>query len=194
MSGETPRKIGRGYARDLNVGSFQPMIGSFDLHLRAEHKSPKTITIYTDAATWFASAYLVPAGLTDWSQVTARHVQEWVSTLLAGYTDQYANNQFRALQQFFKWHATEDPDEPSIRSQLPDHWRRPPPAVGRVVLDGAPVDFPALTVALGCRDFGERHVQAIPGGAVARVFENGRQVTRRFPAAARRRPTPPASR
>ena len=48
------------------------MIGSFDLHLRAEHKSAKTITIYTDAATWFASASLVPAGLTDWSQVTAR--------------------------------------------------------------------------------------------------------------------------
>ena len=98
MSGETaPRKIGRGYARNLNAGPFQPMIGSFDLHLRAEHKSAKTITIYTDAATWFASASLVPAGLTDWSQVTARHVQEWVSTLLAGYTDQYANNQFRAL-------------------------------------------------------------------------------------------------
>jgi len=112
MSGETPRKVGRGYARNLNAGPFQPMIGSFDLHLRAEHKSSKTITIYTDAATWFASASLVPAGLTDWSQVTARHVQEWVSTLLAGYTDQYANNQFRALQQFFKWHATEDPDEP----------------------------------------------------------------------------------
>ena len=88
MSGETPRKIGRGYARNLDAGPFQPMIGSFDLHLRAEHKSSKTITIYTDAATWFASASLVPAGLTDWSQVTARHVQEWVSTLLAGYTGQ----------------------------------------------------------------------------------------------------------
>ena len=38
MSGDTaPRKIGRGYARNLNAGPFQPMIGSFDLHLRAEH-------------------------------------------------------------------------------------------------------------------------------------------------------------
>jgi hypothetical protein len=53
MPGETaPRKIGRGYARNLDAGPFQPMIGSFDLHLRAEHKSPKTITIYTDAATY----------------------------------------------------------------------------------------------------------------------------------------------
>jgi len=53
MPGETaPRKIGRGYARNLDAGPFQPMIGSFGLHLRAEHKSPKTITIYTDAATY----------------------------------------------------------------------------------------------------------------------------------------------
>ena len=33
-------------------------------------------------------------------------------TLLGRYSDSYANNQFRALQQFFRWHATEDPDEP----------------------------------------------------------------------------------
>lgn len=112
MTGQTPRKIGRGYARNLEAGPFRPMINSFDLHLRAEHKSPKTISIYIDAALWFASACLLPAGLTDWSEVTARHIQEWVSTLLAKYTDQYANNQFRALQQFFKWYATEDPDEP----------------------------------------------------------------------------------
>ena len=131
MSGEiAPRKIGRGYARNLNAGPFQPMIGSFDLHLRAEHKSPKTVTVYTDAATWFASAYLVPAGLTDWSQVTARHVQEWVSTLLAGYTDQYASNQFRALQQFFKWHATEDPDEPR-RNPMAN--MKPPKIGGKLV-------------------------------------------------------------
>jgi hypothetical protein len=42
----------------------------------------------------------------------AQHVQEWTVTLLGRYSDSYANNQFRALQQFFRWHATEDPDEP----------------------------------------------------------------------------------
>lgn len=41
-----------------------------------------------------------------------RHVQQWTVALLDRYSDSYANNQFRALQQFFKWHATEDPDEP----------------------------------------------------------------------------------
>ena len=42
----------------------------------------------------------------------AKHVQEWIITLLSRYSDSYANNQFRALQQFFRWHATEDLDEP----------------------------------------------------------------------------------
>src|SRR5712691_3382944 len=123
MSGETapktPRKTGRGYARNLDAGPFQPMIGSFELHLRAEKKSPKTIRTYLEAAQWLAAEYLIPAGLSGWSEVTARHVQEWTVTLLGRYSDCYANNQFRALQQFFKWHATEDPDEP-----------RPNPVVG----------------------------------------------------------------
>jgi site-specific recombinase XerD len=80
-----PKKVGRGYERDLDAGPFGPMTDSFDL---------------------------IPAGLWDWSEVKARHVQQWITTLLADYSDSYANNQFRALQQFFKWYATEDPDEP----------------------------------------------------------------------------------
>jgi integrase/recombinase XerD len=44
--------------------------------------------------------------------VRAWHIREWTVTLLGRYSDSYASNQFRALQQFFKWHATEDPDEP----------------------------------------------------------------------------------
>jgi site-specific recombinase XerD len=113
MPGQTaPRKTGRGYARNLDAGPFQPMVGSFELHLRAEKKSPKTIRTYLEAALWFAAEYLIGAGLSDWSDVKARHVQEGTVTLLGRYSDAYASNQFRALQQFFRWHATEDPDEP----------------------------------------------------------------------------------
>src|SRR3984957_13892618 len=112
MSGESPKKIGRGYARNLDAGQFQPMIDSWNLHLRAEKKSAKTIRTYLEAAQWFAAEYLIPAGFTDWDGVRAKQVQEWTIVLLGRYSDSYANNQFRALQQFFKWHATEDPDEP----------------------------------------------------------------------------------
>jgi site-specific recombinase XerD len=119
MSGESPKKIGRGYQRNLEAGPFQPMIDSWDLHLRAERKSAKTVRTYLEAAQWFAAGYLIPADITGWEEVKARRVQEWIITLLGRYSDCYANNQFRALQQFFKWHATEDPDE-----------QRPNPMVG----------------------------------------------------------------
>lgn len=111
MSEESP---GRSAAAtlDLEAGQFQPMIDSWDLYLRAERKSAKTVRTYLEAAQWFAAGYLIPAGVSGWDEVKARHVQEWVTTLLGRYSDCYANNQFRALQQFFKWHATEDPDEP----------------------------------------------------------------------------------
>jgi site-specific recombinase XerD len=113
MSVETPRKkTGRGYERNLACGPLQPMVSSFELHLRAEKKSPKTIRTYVEAAQWMAAEYLIPGGITDWADVRARHVNEWTIWLLGQYSDCYASNQFRALQQFFKWHATEDPDEP----------------------------------------------------------------------------------
>jgi integrase/recombinase XerD len=111
MSGESPKKIGRGYERNLDAGQFQPMIDSWDLHLRAEKKSAKTIRTYLEAAQWFAAEHLIPAEFRGWDRVRAKQVQEWTVILLGRYSDSYANNQFRALQQFFKWHATEDPDE-----------------------------------------------------------------------------------
>jgi hypothetical protein len=46
MSGESPKKVSRGNPRNLDAGSFQPMVDSWDLHLRAEKKSPKTIRTY----------------------------------------------------------------------------------------------------------------------------------------------------
>jgi site-specific recombinase XerD len=110
---ETPsKKIGRGIKRNLDAGVLQLMVSSFELHLRAEKKSPKTIRTYVEAAQWFAAEYLIPNEITDWADARARHIQEWTVTLLGRYSDSYANNQFRALQQFFKWHAAEDPDEP----------------------------------------------------------------------------------
>lgn len=43
--------------------------------------------------------------------------------MLDRYSDSYASNQFRALQQFFRWHSTEDPDEP--RPNPMAHLKRP---------------------------------------------------------------------
>jgi integrase/recombinase XerD len=114
-------KVGRGYKRNLSAGPLQDMIASFELHLLAERKSPKTIRTYTEAAQWFAAAFLLTAGVTRWAEVTARHVQLWIASLCARYSGTYANNQHRALQQFFRWYASEEPDSPNPMAGL-----RPP--------------------------------------------------------------------
>ncbi len=55
MSGDiAPKKIGRGYERNLDAGPFQQMVSSFELQLRAGKKSAKTIRTYLEAAQWFA--------------------------------------------------------------------------------------------------------------------------------------------
>jgi hypothetical protein len=52
------------------------MIRSFQLHLNAESKSPKTVRTYVKDAQWFAAARLVPAsGRGEWSAVTDEEVK-----------------------------------------------------------------------------------------------------------------------
>jgi site-specific recombinase XerD len=103
--------------KPLDAGPFTPEIGSFRLHLAAEGKAPKTVRTYTEAVAWFAGAHLISrTGCTSWDQVTGHDVQRWLVHLLTLYSDAYANNQFRALQQFFRWLADEE--------QLPDPMSR----------------------------------------------------------------------
>ena len=103
--------------RPLDAGPFAAEIGSFRLHLAAEGKAARTIRIYTEAALWFAAAHLLrQTGKTRWEQVDGHDVQRWMVRLLARYSDAYASNQYRALQQFFRWLAAED--------ELPDPMTR----------------------------------------------------------------------
>jgi len=95
--------------KHTDAGPLLLEIQSFRLHLAAEGKSAKTIQTYCEAATWFAAAHLLRrAGKSAWRQADRRDVQQWMAWLLAQYSDSYASNQYRALQQFFKWLAAED--------------------------------------------------------------------------------------
>ena len=95
--------------KSLDAGPFTPEIGSFRLHLAAEGKAPKTVRTYVEAVAWFAAAHLLPrTSCTGWAQVSCHDVQRWLVHLLTRYSDAYANNQFRALQQFFRWLADEE--------------------------------------------------------------------------------------
>jgi integrase-like protein len=104
MSGHRTRQ-----PKNLDAGDFQPAITSFALHLRAERKSDKTIRTYTEATQWFAAEYLRQhTAHSDWEYVRREDIEQWMVWLLDRYSDSYSNNQYRALQQFFKWWADDE--------------------------------------------------------------------------------------
>ena len=123
--------------KQREAGRFQQEISSFRLYLAAEGKAPKTVRNYTEAVQWFAAARLLrETGWTRWEEIRRKDVQEWMVWLLGRYSAAYASNQFRALQQFFKWLAAEEeipdpmarlrpphvPDQP-VRSSTAMSWQ-----------------------------------------------------------------------
>ena len=71
---------------------------------------------------WFAAARLRrETGRTSWEEVGKQDVQEWIVSLLDRYSAAYASNQFRALQQFFKWLAAKDEVPDPMTGLRPPH-------------------------------------------------------------------------
>lgn len=112
----------------LDAGPFAADIASFRLHLAAENKAAGTTRIYTDSACWFAASHLLAeTDKSRWEQVDAADVRRWIVWLLGRYSEAYAYQQYRSLQQFFRWLAVEE-GLPSPMAKL-----RPPKVVGKPV-------------------------------------------------------------
>ena len=142
--------------KQLDAGCLQPEISSFRLHLAAEGKAPRTVRTYTEAVQWFAAARLrQEPGRAGWEDVRKQDVQGWMAWLLGRYSAAYASNQFRALQQFFKWLAAED--------EIPDPMAglRPPHVPDRPVPVFADGDLPRLERACAGRSFQQRRDAAV---------------------------------
>ena len=140
----------------LDAGIFQAEISSFALRLAAEGKAAKTIRTYTEAVQWFAAACLPgQASRTSWEQVSSQDIQRWMAWLLDRYSSAYASNQYRALQQFFKWLAAED--------QLPDPMAglQPPRVTGKLVPVFTGEELTRLEQACAGRSFAQRRDTAI---------------------------------
>ncbi len=143
-------------AKQLDAGVFQPEISSFALYLAAEGKSPRTVRSYTEAAAWFAAAWLTGrCACTSWEQAGRQDVQQWMVHLLARYSPAYAGNQYRGLQQFFKWLAAEE--------ELPDPMEglRPPKVPAKLVPVFTSAELAALERACAGRGFAQRRDAAI---------------------------------
>jgi site-specific recombinase XerD len=142
--------------KPLAAGAFQGTICSFRLHLAAEGKSAKTVRMYAEAVQWFAAAHLLrKTSRTDWDQICAQDIQRWMVWLLGRYSDSYASNQYRALQQFFRWWSDEE--------QLPDPMARlrPPRVSQKLVPVFTSGELSALERACQRRTFAQRRDSAI---------------------------------
>jgi integrase/recombinase XerD len=151
-----PRSRSRQQPKQLDAGMFQAEISSFALRLAAEGKAAKTIRTYTEAVQWFAAACLTDHdGRAGWEQVDGQDIQRWMAWLLERYSSAYASNQYRALQQFFKWLAAED--------QLPDPMAglAPPRVADKLVPVFTPGELSRLEQACAGRTFAQRRDTAI---------------------------------
>ena len=91
----------------------------------------------------------------SWEQVTSRDIQQWMAWLLDRYSAAYASNQYRALQQFFKWLAAED--------ELPDPMAglAPPRVTGKLVPVFTAEELTRLERACAGRSFTQRRDTAV---------------------------------
>jgi site-specific recombinase XerD len=80
------------------------LVRDFALSLTAEGKKPKTVKIYTDAARWLQRSQ----GIGDWRGITRSQVRRHVAWIVENRSKAYASNQYRALQQFFKFLEAEE--------------------------------------------------------------------------------------
>ena len=153
MTAPRPRSRQR---RQLDAGMFQAGISSFRLHLAAEGKSAKTVRTYTEAVQWFAAAHLLAqTSRTGWEEVDRQDVQRWMAGLLGRYSGAYASNQYRALQQFFKWLAAEE--------ELPDPMAglHPPKVTSKLVPVFTSQELSRLARACAGRSFAQHRDTAI---------------------------------
>jgi site-specific recombinase XerD len=146
----------------MDAGPLAADIASFRLHLAAENKAERTIRIYCEAVRWFAGAHLLcEMDKTRWEQVDAADVRRWTVWLLDRYSEAYACQQFRSLQVFFRWLATED-GLPNVIAKL-----RPPKVTEKPVPFFTSVELSKIERACRGNSFEERRDAAILGLLVA---------------------------
>lgn len=85
------------------------LLPSFELHLCAEAKSPKTVRIYRAAVLQFVGWLQEEhPDVVHWDAVTRDHLREWSVSTIERTSAGNASVHWRGLQQFLKWAELED--------------------------------------------------------------------------------------
>jgi site-specific recombinase XerD len=137
-------------------GDLSLLAASFQRHLLATNKAPRTVQGYMDAVRLLGE-FLATQGMPgDVADLTREHIEEFIADILSRAKPATASNRYRALQQFFKWAVDEGEISASPMTKMkPPHIPEEPPPV---VSDG---DLVRLLKACEGKDFTSRRDAAI---------------------------------
>jgi len=106
---------------DIVVGNLHPLLPSWELHLRALNRSPKTITTYLEAARQLVN-FLAEQGMpTQAVSIHREHIESFLVHLQETRSASTAANRYRSLRQLFRWLEEEGeiPSSPMARMRPP---------------------------------------------------------------------------
>jgi len=104
-----------------NASTFAALITSWRRALRARNLSENTLRIYTGAAETLAGWLTAQTERRAWEDVTKADLEDWIGHLLSARSSGHASNQYRAIQQLFRWLTEEEeiPVNPMARMRPP---------------------------------------------------------------------------
>ncbi len=82
----------------VTPGDLGDLLASFTRSMRANNVSPNTVLAYGGAVRQFAHWLMDRGYPTDVSKIEARHIQEWIGSILETSKPATAHNRFRGLQ------------------------------------------------------------------------------------------------
>lgn len=145
--------IGKREFTEVEKGLF---LDQFRRSLRAQNKSPATVTTYCGAAAQFI-AFLVKTGMpTVAENITREHVESFIEELLSTSKPATANNRYRGLQAFFRWLVKVNEITASPMKNM-----EPPKIPEQPVAVLSDDDIGALLKACAGDDFAERRDMAL---------------------------------
>ncbi len=139
-----------------SISDIDALVPSWQLSLRAEHKSPATITAYGYATTQF-SAFLRANGMpTDVTSIAREHVESFLLHVIDTRSASTAETRYRGLRQFFSWAESEGEITFSPMRKM-----KPPKVAEQLVDVPTVVDLQALLATCSGNNMEDRRDAAI---------------------------------